>query len=1036
MPQCRTCLQELDQHVATCPNCGAPRLEPRGFSIQERKVTSILFADIRQSLRLIHGRDPEEASEIVDPIVDAFAEGVRRHGGTIVQIRGDGIQAVFGAPVSQEDHASRACNAAIAMRERVRALAEQARARWFADVTVRIGIHSGEVLFRSVRDGVAGMLDVTGDTVYVAARMEQTAVPDTIQISLATRRLAGESITVRAMGTRRIKGLSERLETFELLAPGAVPRLRRSGATVTPFVNRAAELAALVAALARARCGHGEAIAVSGEPGCGKSRLMQEATRRQPDCDAIVLHAWCTVDGSRTSYLPFQMLCRQALALDRPETDVLSEVQRILGSSAAASGAETARSSVAIAALLDSAAARSAEWLALGPGERRISVFAAMRALFAALCRKRPVVLIIEDLHWADHELLAVIEYILDDPPAHLTLLFNFRPLSAGSAFVRHPKLVHLRLEPLEPAEARELVAQLLGASADSDELIELVNSRAGGNPFFAEEIVTDLAEQGVILGERFAYEVRSEPPSHGVPMTVRAVLAARIDRLTLDEKGLLEAASVIGRVFDRGLLAAVLQQTEEFVDGLLLRLTEAQFVDPSGPGQCSFRHVLTQEATYLGIAAQRRRALHQAILEALVQRHADALHENVEELLRHAVQAQAWHAATRYARAAGAKSLALSANRQARLFLTQGLNTLNLLPEGHKRDELAVDIRLDMREALFRLGMLPEVVSRLSEAETVAERLGDRRRRGQIIINLSHILWLTGDYAAAVAAADRAIARGGEWQDSALSVRARFQFGLTELAGGAFLEAARSMEYVIGAILAAPELLGSYGLDSALEALARSYAARAYTDLGDFAAAEAAIAESRRIAALLNRPFSRLFAELAHAYAALHRGHAAAALDSADAALVLCREAEASLMAPVALTLLGAARLHAGDVTAALEPLRTAVASAAAMKLRFNQPYRIAVLAETELRTTGADAALTSARRAVSLAARIGERAGEAFALRTVGLIQASAGATDRAARFYRRALVLAEALHMQPLLERCRSEIAALGLGAILAR
>jgi class 3 adenylate cyclase/tetratricopeptide (TPR) repeat protein len=1038
MPQCRTCLQELDRDDTICPRCGTPRLEPWRFSVQERKIASVLFADIRQSLRLIRGRDPEEVSEIVDPIVDAFADGVRRHGGTVVQRRGDGLLGVFGAPVSHEDHASRACNAALAMLEWVCSLAEQARVRWFADIAVRIGIHSGEILSRSARDGATEGFDITGDTVYVAARMEQTAASGTIQISLATRRLAGDTIAVRSIGTRRIKGLSERVETFELLAPQPVslPQPRLGGGAITPFVNRTVELATLAAALARAESGAGQAIAVSGEPGCGKSRLLQEATRCGRSADPIVLHAACNVDGSRTSYLPFQVLCRQALALDRSEADVPRAVRQMLGSAAEMSQSESARAGLAIAALIDSAAAQSAKWLAIGPGERRISVFKAIRALLAALCRMRPVVLIIEDLHWADNESLAVIECILDDLPAHLALLFNLRPGAAGSVVISHAKLDHLRLEPLAPAEARQLVVRLLGSSAASGELVELVNARAGGNPFFAEEIITDLAEQGVILGERFAYELRAAPLHHGVPMTVRAVLAARIDRLTLDEKGLLEAASVIGRVFDRDLLAAVLQQSEDVVEHLLSQLAEAQFVDPSGGDQYCFRHGLTHEATYLGMAQRRRRALHLAVLEALVVRPAPTLHEHVEALLHHAIQAQVWHAAAGFARAAGAKSLSLSANRQARIFLTQGLNALDHLPEGRERDELAADLRLDMREALFRLGMLPEVVSRLSEAEAIAERLGDRRRRGQIIINLSHILWLTGDYPAAAAAADRAIARGQEWQDHALGVRARFQVGLTELASGWFHAAAESMEYVIGAIQAAPDMLGSYGLDTALEALARSYAARAYTDLGDFAATELAVAESRRIAAQLNRPFSRLFADLAHSYAALHRGDAAAALESADAALVHCREAEASLMTPVALTLLGAARLNAGDAAQALEPLRSAVASAAAMKLRFNQPYRMAVLAEAELLTAGAAAALASARGAISLATRIGEPAGKALAFRTLGLVQARTGASERATRSYRRALALAQSLRMQPLLERCQREAATLGLAAVLVR
>ena len=1031
MPQCQTCLLQVDLEATTCPSCGSVIPRVRRISIQERKIASVLFADVRQSLRLIRGRDPEEASEILDPIVDAMVQGTRLQGGTIVQIRGDGVHAVFGAPVSYEDHAERACAAALWMQGHMRLIAADARARWVADVAIRVGIHSGEILFRISHDGGSEMLEVTGDTVYLAARMEQTAVPGVIQISSATRRLAGTTIATRSIGLRRIKGLSERIETFELLSPVAdhPPRSHQAAASVTPFINRATELAAMVAALERGGDGPGEAFIVSGEPGCGKSRLIQEAISRYAPSDATVLHGWCTADGSRTAYLPLQILFRQILAAEQSDGDLRQQVRRKLHQANSLPETELDRMALAIAALLDSEAARSADWRVLGSQGRRASIFAAIRALFAALCREGPVILIIEDVHWADRESVAVIHHILDELPARMTMLLNSRPMLTGAESIKHPKLVHIPLAPLSPTEGRELVTTLLGKSEHSDELIDLVTTRAGGNPFFAEEIITDLAEQGVIGGDRFDYRRRHVPPSGGVPMTVRAVLAARIDRLTIEEKNLLETASVIGRVFDCGLLTAILQQPAKLVNRLLLQLISSQFLESAGGADCGFRHALTHEATYLGIAIPRRRVLHQVVLAALALPRDQSMHEPVEELLHHAMQAQQWHEAARYARRAGAKSLGLSANRQARIFLTQGLNALGHLPEGQERDELAVDLLLDMREALFRLGMLPEVVSRLNEAEAIADRLEDRRRRGQIIVNLSHIHWLIGDYDAANKVTDRAVAFVREWRDEALGVRSQFQLGLIQFARGEFMLSAGSMQRVIGAINAAPELLGRYGLDKALEALANSYAARAYTDLGLWGQAEVAVAESRRIADDLDRPFSRLFAEISACYLALQRGSPEAAMEAAEAAIWHCKEADASLMSPIALTLLGAAHLRGGSTAPALESLRQGVTSASGMRLLFNQPYRVALLAEAELRAGAADDALRLARRAIRLAARIGESAGEAFALRTAGLILAATGPSERAERYYRRALTLAERMQMQPLIECCRSELATSG-------
>ena len=207
MLRCQTCLLRINRRTEACPRCGSAHLEHQPVSIRERKIASILFADIRGSLQLIRGRDPEEASEIIDPIVSAMVEGTRRHGGTLVQIRGDGVHSVFGAPISQEDHARRACTAALWMQQRIEALAAEMHDRYKIIVSIRIGIHSGEVLFRATRNGDQTVLEVTGDTAYIAARMEQIAKPGTIQITQSTRRLAGLLTSSRSLGLRRVKGL-------------------------------------------------------------------------------------------------------------------------------------------------------------------------------------------------------------------------------------------------------------------------------------------------------------------------------------------------------------------------------------------------------------------------------------------------------------------------------------------------------------------------------------------------------------------------------------------------------------------------------------------------------------------------------------------------------------------------------------------------------------------------------------------------------------------------------------------------------------
>ena len=651
-----------------------------------------------------------------------------------------------------------------------------------------------------------------------------------------------------------------------------------------------------------------------------------------------------------------------------------------------------------------------------------------IRALLTALSTSHPVLLIIEDLHWADSESLAAIQYNLADLPAGVVLFLAFRSEFVAPWLNDHPELDHLSLQPLALPESRELAARLLGQPDDKAGLVDFVSERAGGNPFFAEEIVADLAEQGFITGKRLAYEMRSTPPPRRVPISIRALIAARTDRLQPEEKGLIESAAVVGPEFDRGLLAAVELRSEAAIRPMLLRLVEGGFLKLATNGLFTFRHALIHEVAYLGIPLFRRRALHHAVYNALAARHRTTPYQHAEELLHHATEAERWPEAARHARQAGAKALSLSANRQARAFLAEGLGALGHMPEGRERDELAVDIRLDMREALFKLGMLPEVVTRLREAALIADSLGDRPRRGQLMIQLSHILWLTGAHAAAGEVAERAINLGHEWQDQALNVRAVFQLGLSQLAIGQFQAAAMSMERTIAAIRSKPAILGKYGLDMALDALARSYAARAYADLGSWEEASAAVADSEKTAEAVNKPFSRVFAKLAAAYVSVSQGQSGPALDAAKAAIRLCAEAEASLLLPVALALLGAAHLSSGSVAAALDPLRSAVTSAGTMGFLFQQPSRLSLLAEAELRSGLPGEAVRSAQRAARLARRLGDLPGQAHAFRTMGLISGSLGKWERANREYTRAASLAASMHMRPLADRTCVELSAL--------
>lgn len=1034
--RCPDCQAECPSGAVACMHCGASLDPPAAIVTEERKVVSILFADIRGSLNLIRGRDPEEARRLLSPTVALMADAVRRFDGTVVRTLGDGIMALFGAPQAQEDHAVRACHAALAMRNAAAAVSAEGKGQQ-GGVAIRVGVNSGEVLFRESRFGTTMDFEADGEVVHLAARMEQTARPGTVRVTDATLHLAKGQVVVDPLGKVRVKGLAGPIAAFELLAVGLdAPRpVAASGRNLTPFVGRSAEMKVLDKALRSVTEGRGEAIALIGEPGCGKSRIVYETTVRARAFGFVVLDAWCVPYGRRSSYLPLQSMCRRLFGI--AEDDDAATIRERLGcrlALGAKDAAEAAAAIAAITALVDSGAAADPAWRGLAPEVRRRRLFEGIRTLLSSEGRHQPLMLVVEDLHWADRETLAVLSWLMEQLPGmRMLLLTDFRP-EHGHNWSRFGHWTGMDVLPLAGEEAWLLTSALLGRDGVDGPLGLFLTERAGGNPFFAEEIVEALAEQGLLSGERGAWSCAIPLDVPGVPATVRAVLAARVDRLTSEDKRLLQAAAVIGKDFAVPLLAEITDLAPGDLHSTLDRLFAAQFLRHLGDENCTFRHALTHEVVYAGVPLAQRHRMHGQIVDAIERLHVGRLAEHAEALSRHAGIARRWDAVLLHARQAGITAVARSANRDAVAFFEQALAALQEVPETDAGRRLAVDIRFEIREPLFRLGMLRRVVLRLREAEPLAAQLGDQMRLGQLAILLSHILWTAGDHAGATEEALRAEAMARDYGDRALGWRARFQLGCAWMARGEFTAAVKAMDAVAAALRDDTTLWGRYGLDPALAAVARCYAARALADLGEFSAAAKATVECARLADAVGKPFTRIYAEFAAGYLALSRADPHTAMQHFKGMLAFAHEAEATLNIPVAMALLAEASICAGvPVDTVIGALREAVRSASEMGLLLHQPARLAWLAEASSRS-GVDAkeANRIARRALRTAERQGERGAAAQATRTLGVIAAAQGSVAMAQVHYRRAAQRAAALGMRPFIALCHLELSELLAGS----
>ncbi len=1049
---CPRCGRAAPADARFCPGCGARLaadaarfaapdaytpahlaeriLASRGALADERKQVTVLFADLQGSMALTTDRDPEEAGRYLDRVLDLMMEAVHRYEGTVNQVMGDGVMALFGAPLAHEDHAVRACCAALRMQERIGAWGDAVQRAEGVPLQIRVGLNSGEVVVRSIANDLRITYTAVGQTVHLAARMEQIAKPGTILATAETVALVGARVRTRPLGPVAVKGRAQAVDVHEIVGAGKVQsRVAAAARDLTRFVGRARELEALEETLAAVQGGAGRIVAVVGDAGVGKSRLLHEFARRARDAGALVLETVAVSYGRALAHRPGIEMLRGYFGIDAGD-DARAVREKV-------AGRMTALDPVleeGVPALLWQLGALRAEhpFLALDADARRRRVVDAVRSIVEREGRTRPVVLVFEDVQWLDSETRDALDALAERLPPRALLLASCRPPAEEGWAARAGARV-LSVAPLDGAPAMALLGSLVGADPSVAPLLPLLLERAGGNPLFLEESVKSLVDAGVLDGARGAHRLVHPLATLEVPPTVRAVLEARIDRLMPEQKRLLQAAAVIGEEVPTSLLEAVAETPPEAIRRGLARLADAGFLEETAlfPDlEYRFRHSLTHDVAYEGLLHERRRALHARIAEELEREDPGDAEGRVARLAHHAFRGERWEAAVRYLREAGARAVTRFALREAVSFYERALEAVGHLGETPGARVLAIDLRCDLHNALLPLGDHARLLVLLREAEALATAAGDEPRLARTLSLVSNNLWHTGASDDSLAAGGRALAIAERLGDLDLQVAGHFSLGGATRALGDYPRAAGHLRRML-------ELLGSgreratFGLAGLASVLARSHLAWSLAELGEFTEAVTHAEDALRIATAAEHAYTLAHAHLGLGGVLLRQGRIGEAMGVLERGVAVARDVP-FLFPPLAGDL-AVVYAVSGRVAVGLELAARAVLQAE----RMGRLGRLSLITthdgETNVLAGRMDVARARGERALALAREHKERGNEVYALRLLGVVAAEGVPADleTARARFEEARALAEKLGMRPLLARCL-----LGLGRVARR
>jgi adenylate cyclase len=777
---CSSCGQDNRDGARFCDNCGRP-LTPADVAPDvhlavpshlaekirnaqravegERKQVTVMFADVKGSMDLSEDVDPEEWRRVLNRFYEILTEGVHRFEGTVNQYTGDGIMAIFGAPIAHEDHARRACYAALHLCDTLGLYARDLRREKGLSFSVRIGLNSGEVVVGGIGPDLHMEYTAVGHTVGLASRMEHLAAPGTAYLTDRTAELTGTFFDIEDLGQFEVKGVREPVRVYELKGVGAqrtrfdITRARG----LSRFVGRRDETASLSDALDEAESGRGRIVGIVGEAGVGKSRLCHEFLDRARASGIKVFVAHGQPHGRAFPFAPVLELLRGYFGVADMDGPVAAR-QKIAGSLLLLD--ESFRESLPLVFDFLGVPDPDLPWPQLDPDARLSQLHTLTRQLIAARSDRGPAVILIEDLQWFDEGSATFVTQLVDAVPnTHTLLIMNFRPelLSGGDPQTPRPKWSaqsyrQIAVGPLDIDAIDELIENRLGDDTTLRSLGPYVIRRSGGNPFFIEEIIQSLVGSGALVGEPGAYRLVGRLSQVSVPPTVQAILAARLDRLGEREKNVLQAAAVIGPEFSHTVLERAAGFASYELDAALRALIDAEFVVERAAypeAEYAFKHPLTQEVAYNSQLGDRRRRTHAVVAAAIAEAYEGRLDERTPVLARHWEEAGDAHEAARWHR----RAAEWAAQNDTALGLRHWQKVRELVGAFpvDEAETLALAACLGVLNLGSRHGLTESQAQALfDEGRTLAEHLGDKRSLARLLLVFARVRGISGDVAQA----------------------------------------------------------------------------------------------------------------------------------------------------------------------------------------------------------------------------------------------------------------------------------------------
>ena len=865
----------------------------------------------------------------------------------------------------------------------------------------------------------------TGRTVHLAARMEQMARPGTSLITGTTLALVEGMFDVKPLGSVGVKGLTDPIPVYELAA--AYPSQSRFQATMkvrglSQLTGRKAELHRLDE-IHQQLAHQGQLVALVGEPGVGKSRLIHEFSRSRETLGSIVLVGQAASYANCTGY--YSILCLLKSHFGIETCDSQEEIRANVADKLLALDRGLKDTIPALYWLLD-ISVDDAQWQSLDAAGRRERTVTSLKRLFLAASRTRPLLLVFEDLHWIDPETQAFLDdFIGILPTAKIMLAVTYRP-EYEHHWGGRGCYTQLRVSPLRPLDAEQLLAHLLGEDESLNLLKDTLITRTQGNPLFLEELIRTLVESKVLVGEAGAYVTSFAIEQVHIPPSVQAVLAARIDRLMPSEKRVLQSAAVVGTDVPLALLREIVKNDKEDLHSILPRLEEAELLYQTSlyPEVIyTFKHSLTQEIAYGGLLQEHRRVLHAEVLEALEHLYAERIGEHVGDIARHALRGERWEKAALYLRQAGDQAAQRSAHQAAVAFFDDALTALGRIPAAAPNLAQAIELHFAARNSLWALWDHAAMLDHLKEAEQLSTTLDDKRQLGLLASFMIQHYRILGEPDQAIGAAQRAFTIARDLEDFDLEIDTNFRLGLTYLNLGEYSAAAEYLYRNVQALDAGHSYtrIEQPGLPAVLS---RAWLAISLAEQGLFEEALVRSSEAMSIAEKADHTYSLVSAFFGHGGVQLYQCDLSAAQQTLEAGLAMCRRFDIRVLRCPIMSELGYAYLLAGRLFEAVPLLEEAAEVDRTNPTSARHTLYLAWLGEAYLRQGQFEEADRLCRRAITISRQRKERGHEAWALRLSGEILACTPNPDRAsaaAALY-SAISLADQLQMRPLVALSR--------------